>query len=276
MIKHNISIKLPDSVPPAVSNSFAALIPTLAVILLFWGIRYGLKFDVNTTITYLIAPLKSVLVGNNLFGGFINSILNRVFWSFGIHGPAILGPIIRPMWIQQFLKIWKYSRLQEMHQLPNLFTEQFIQWFVWIGGSGSTLALVIMFMFSKSKFLKELGRLSFVPGLFNINEPIIFGAPIVMNPILIIPFVITPLVTTTVSYFAVVSGMIPLMMAKLPFTMLAPIAAVISTDWTIMAGVLVLVNFVISFVIYYPFFKMYEKQQLAGEEKTECSEQLSS
>lgn len=106
-----------------------------------------------------------------------------------------------------------------------------------------------------------------MPGLFNINEPIIFGAPIVMNPILIIPFVITPLVTTTVSYFAVVSGMIPLMMAKLPFTMLAPIAAVISTDWTIMAGVLVLVNFVISFVIYYPFFKMYEKQQLAGEEK---------
>lgn len=115
-----------------------------------------------------------------------------------------------------------------------------------------------------------------MPGLFNINEPIIFGAPIVMNPILIIPFVITPLVTTTVSYFAVVSGMIPLMMAKLPFTMLAPIAAVISTDWTIMAGVLVLVNFVISFVIYYPFFKMYEKQQLAGEEKEKCSEQLSS
>ena len=89
MIKHNISIKLPDSVPPAVSNSFAALIPTLAVILLFWGIRYGLKFDVNTTITYLIAPLKSVLVGNNLFGGLLTVFLIVFFWSFGIHGPAI-------------------------------------------------------------------------------------------------------------------------------------------------------------------------------------------
>ncbi|CAM4192680.1 PTS cellbiose transporter subunit IIC [Bacillus manliponensis] len=277
MIKRNISIKLPDSVPPAVSNSFAALVPTLVIILLFWGIRYGLNFDINTTITYLITPLKSLLVGNSLLGGLVTVFLIVFFWSFGIHGPAILGPIIRPMWDAAILENMEvFTETRNAYELPNLFTEQFIQWFVWIGGSGSTLALVVMFMFSKSKFLKELGKLSFIPGLFNINEPIIFGAPIVMNPILVIPFVIAPLVTTTLSYFAVVSGLIPMMMVKLPFTMISPIAAVVSTDWTIMAGVLVLINFTISFIIYYPFFKVYEKQQLVGEEKKGCSESLSS
>ncbi len=268
MIKHNISIKLPESVPPAVANSFSALLPALAIILLFWGIRYGIGFDLNSMITFLISPLKSVLVGNSLLGGLLTVFLIVFFWSFGIHGPAVLGPIIRPMWDAAILEnMEQYAETADAYALPNLFTEQFIQWFVWLGGSGSTLALVVLFMFSKAKFLKELGRLAFVPGLFNINEPIIFGAPIVMNPILIIPFVLTPVVLTTIAYLATVSGLIPLMMAKLPFTVFSPIAAVISTDWTIAAGILVVVNFIIALMIYYPFFKVYEKQILRGEQE---------
>lgn len=268
MIKHNISIKLPESVPPAVANSFSALLPALAIILLFWGIRYGIGFDLNSMITFIISPLKSVLVGNSFFGGLLTVFLIVFFWSFGIHGPAVLGPVIRPMWDAAILEnMEQFAETSDAYGLPNLFTEQFIQWFVWLGGSGSTLALVVLFMFSKAKFLKELGRLAFVPGLFNINEPIIFGAPIVMNPILIIPFVLTPVVLTTIAYFATVTGFIPLMMAKLPFTVLSPIAAVISTDWTIAAGILVIVNFIISLIIYYPFFKVYEKQVLEGKQE---------
>lgn len=140
-----------------------------------------------------------------------------------------------------------------------------MQWFVWIGGAGTTLALVVLFLFSKSKYLKKLGKLCLIPGIFNINEPIIFGAPIVMNPVLAIPFILAPMVVTTISYFFTVSGLVPMMMAKLPFTLPAPMAAVMSTDWSIMAGILVVLNFFVALAIYYPFFKMFERQQLAKE-----------
>lgn len=266
MKQKNITIKMPEGVPPEVSNSFSALLPTIVVILLFWVIRHFLNFDISATLSTLLSPLKGVLAGNSLFGGLLTVFLITMFWTLGIHGPAILGPIIRPIWDMAIAEnMQAFSAGASANHLPNLFTEQFLQWFLWIGGSGATLALVIMFLMSKSKYLKSLGRLSLLPGLFNINEPIIFGAPIVMNPVLAIPFIVAPMVMTVLSYFLTISGVIPMMMARLPFTMPSPLAAVMSTNWNIMAGVLVIVNFIISFVIYYPFFKVFEKQQLEKE-----------
>lgn len=268
-ISRDIKIKLPDSVPPMVANSFTALIPSFVVIVLFWVVRHVLQFDINSLITMAVSPLKDLLVGNSLVGGLLTVFLIVFFWSLGIHGPAILGPIIRPMWDSAILENMEvFAETGDATQLPTLFTEQFIQWFVWIGGAGSTLALVVLFMFSKAKYLKELGKLSFLPGLFNINEPIIFGAPIVMNPVLIIPFIIAPLVNVVVSFLFFKFGWIPMIMAKLPFTVPAPLAAIISTNWTIMAGLLVILNFTLSLIIYYPFFKMFEKQQLTIESES--------
>jgi cellobiose PTS system EIIC component len=265
-IIRDIKIKLPDSVPPMVANSFTALIPSFVVIVFFWVVRHVLQFDINSLITMAVSPLKDLLVGNSLVGGLLTVFLIVFFWSLGIHGPAILGPIIRPMWDSAILENMEvFAETGDATQLPTLFTEQFIQWFVWIGGAGSTLALVILFMFSKAKYLKELGKLSFLPGLFNINEPIIFGAPIVMNPVLIIPFILAPLVNVVISYLFFTFGWIPMIMAKLPFTVPAPLAAIISTNWTITAGLLVILNFTLSLIIYYPFFKMFEKQQLTIE-----------
>lgn len=265
-ISRDIKIKLPDSVPPMVANSFTALIPSFVVIVFFWVVRHVLQFDINSLITMAVSPLKDLLVGNSLVGGLLTVFLIVLFWSLGIHGPAILGPIIRPMWDSAILENMEvFAETGDATQLPTLFTEQFIQWFVWIGGAGSTLALVVLFMFSKAKYLKELGKLSFLPGLFNINEPIIFGAPIVMNPVLIIPFILAPLVNVVISYLFFTFGWIPMIMAKLPFTVPAPLAAIISTNWTITAGLLVILNFTLSLIIYYPFFKMFEKQQLTIE-----------
>lgn len=266
MKEKNITIKMPEGVPPEVSNSFTALFPTLVIILLFWIVKYLLGFDINTFLSDLLMPLKGVLAGNSLFGGLLTVFLITFFWVLGIHGPAIMGPVIRPFWdISIAENTDAFMAGVSANNLPNIFTEQFLQWFVWIGGAGGTLALVVLFLFSRSKYLKSLGKLSFLPGLFNINEPVIFGAPIVMNPILAIPFIVAPLVTTTLSYFLTVTDVVPMMMSRLPFSMISPIAAWISTDWSIMAAVLVIINFIITLAIYYPFFKVFEEQQLKRE-----------
>lgn len=273
MKEKNITIKMPDGVPPEVSNSFVALFPTVAVILLFWTIRYIFNFEINTFLSSLLMPLQGVLAGNNFFGGLLTVFLITFFWVLGIHGPAIMGPVIRPFWdisIAQNMEAFQAGA--SASELPNIFTEQFLQWFVWIGGAGGTLALVALFLLSKNKFLKSLGKLSLLPGLFNINEPIIFGAPIVMNPILGIPFILAPLVTTTLSYVLTITDVVPMMAARLPFTVISPIAAWMSTDWSILAGVLVVVNFFITLAIYYPFFKVFEKQQIEKELEQETKQ----
>lgn len=273
-IVKNITIKMPDGVPPEVTNSFMALIPGGAILVLFWVIRHIIGFDINAFLSNLLMPLKDVLAGNSLFGGLLTVFLICFFWVLGIHGPAIMGPVIRPFWdisIAENMDAFQLSG--NAHDLPNIFTEQFLQWFVWIGGAGTTLALVVLFVFSKSKYLKQLGRLSLLPGLFNINEPVIFGAPIVMNPILGIPFLVAPLITTTISYFATTTGIVPMMAARLGFAIPAPIAAWMSTNWSIAAGILVIVNFLITLAIYYPFFKVFEKQQIERELAEETTEE---
>lgn len=270
MKKNNITIRMPEGVPPEVSNSFAALFPALGIILFFWVIKHVLGFDVNSAISTLLLPLKDLFVGNSLFGGLLSVFFIMIFWSMGVHGEAVMGPVIRPLWDSAIAEnMDAFAAGVSANQLPNIFTEQFQICFLQIGGTGATLALVIMFLFSKSSYLKGLGRLSLLPAIFNINEPVIFGAPIVMNPILAIPFIIAPLIMTCVGYFATVTGLVPMMMAKLPFTIPTPIAAVMSTDWCITAGLVTIVNFMIAFAVYYPFFKIFEKQQLAKEKEKE-------
>lgn len=262
----NITIKMPEGVPPEVSNSFIGLIPAAVILILFWVLRHVIGFNIATFLSTILMPLKGVLAGNSLLGGLLTIFLITGFWTMGIHGAAIMDPVIRPFWEMSIAQnMTEFQAGANVHHLSTIFTEQFLQWFVWIGGAGGTLALVCLFMFSKSKYLKELGRLAFLPGLFNINEPIVFGAPIVMNPLLGIPFIVAPLVTGTLSYFATISGIVPMMMARLPFTIPGPIAALMSTNWAWTAAVLSILNFIIDLLIYYPFFKVFEKQQLQKE-----------
>lgn len=262
----NLEIKMPAGVPPVVGESFAALLPTLIVILLFWIPRHFLNFNLNELLSLAISPLKGFLTGNNLFGGVITQFMICLFWALGIHGHAVLGPIIRPFWDQAIIENAElFQNGTSAFQLPNLFTEQFYQWYAQMGGTGATLALVVLFLFSRSKYLKQLGRLSILPGIFNINEPVIFGAPIVMNPLLAIPFILVPIVNTILVYIVTILGWMPKMMVKPPFSIPAPLGALITSNWNWVACVMVFVCFAVSLMIYYPFFKAFEKMQVEQE-----------
>lgn len=265
-----LEITMPDGVPPVVGESFAALLPTMLVILVFWIPRHFFNFNLNDLLSVAISPLKVFLTGNNLFGGIITQFMICLFWALGIHGHAVLGPIIRPFWDQAILENAElFQNGTSAFQLPNIFTEQFYQWYAQMGGTGATLALVFLFLFSKSNYLKQLGKLSILPGIFNINEPVIFGTPIVMNPLLAIPFILVPIVNTILVYIVTALGWMPKMMVKPPFSIPAPLGALITSNWNWVACVMVFVCFAVSLAIYYPFFKMFEKIQIEQEQQEE-------
>ena len=259
---------MPEQVPPSVARSFEALTPTAIVVFIIGSITYYARFDWHAFIGKLIQPLLSAT--DTLPSVWILVILVTFFWSFGIHGVSIVGSIARPLWLQLIDQNTAAAASGVAGtQLPAIAAEPFFQWFIWIGGSGCTIGLVIaLAIFAKSTYGKQLGRTALVPGIFNINEPIIFGAPIVLNPTLIIPFIITPLVTATLSWFAMSLGLVSRVVVTAPWTLPGPIGAFVATggDWR--ASVLNIICIVISVIIYYPFVKIFDKK-LSLEEQGE-------
>ena len=265
--KRNITIKMPEQVPPAVARSFEALIPGAVILTTTWLIRSVAGFDVNAALLSLFEPLTNIL-GNNLLGVLLPMFLIHLLWSFGIHGMSIVGAVVRPMWLIMLDENAKaLADGTAATKLPYIAPEQFYQWTVTIGGAGDTIVVSVLFLFfCKSKFLKEVGRFSIIPGIFNINEPMIFGAPMMLNPYMFIPFNLVPLVLTIVSYFAVKLEMVNGFTVLPTWTLPAPIGGYLSAgnDWRVV--VLIVINTLIAFIIYYPFVKAYDKKMLSDEQ----------
>lgn len=265
--KRNITIKMPEQVPPAVARSFEALIPGAVILTMTWLIRSVAGFDVNAALLSLFEPLTNIL-GNNLLGVLLPMFLIHLLWSFGIHGMSIVGAVVRPMWLIMLDENAKaLADGTAATKLPYIAPEQFYQWTVTIGGAGATIVVSVLFLFfCKSKFLKEVGRFSIIPGIFNINEPMIFGAPMMLNPYMFIPFNFVPLVLTIVSYFAVKLEMVNGFTVLPTWTLPAPIGGYLSAgnDWRVV--VLIVINTLIAFIIYYPFVKAYDKKMLSDEQ----------
>lgn len=258
----NIVIKMPDQVPPSVSRSFEALTPAAFILFFFAITTYFLKVDWHGIIGKAVSPLVSAT--DTLPSAIFIATLIGFFWSFGIHGMSIVGSLARPLWLT--LLDNNSAAVAAGNAAPHVFPEQFFQGFVMIGGSGATLGLAILLALrAKSQYGKMLGKTTVIPAIFNINEPIMFGAPVVLNPILIIPFIIAPVINIIIAWAATKAGLVPAMHIAAPWTLPAPIFAFMATGGSWMAALLGVILVLVSVVIYYPFFKMYDKKLLAEE-----------
>lgn len=264
--KKKITIKMPEQVPPAVARSFEALIPGAVVLITLWIIRDIIGFDVNSALMAMFKPITGLL-GNNLFGALLPMFFIHLLWSFGIHGMSIVGSVIRPIWLVMLDDNAKaLASGTSATKLPYIAPEQFYQWTVTIGGAGATIVVAALFLFiCKSKFLKEVGRFTLIPGIFNINEPMMFGAPMILNPYMFIPFNLVPLVLTTISYSAIKLGIVNGFTTYQAWTLPAPIGGFLSAgnDWRVV--VLIVVNLLVAGIIYYPFVKAYDKKMVQDE-----------
>ncbi|WP_278902898.1 PTS sugar transporter subunit IIC [Dolosigranulum pigrum] len=255
-------ISMPEEVPESVARSFESLTPAAIIILVTATITMWLDIDVHSIIGKLIEPL--ITATDSLPSVIIIVLLTLVFWSFGIHGVSIMGTIMRPLWLS--LLDVNAAAVAGGTEIPHIAAEPFYQWFIWIGGSGATIGLAIcLAFFSKSKYANTLGKTSIIPAIFNINEPIIFGAPIVLNPILIVPFVISPLVLSVIAWVATSLGFVNRVVTLAPWTLPGPIGAYLATggDWR--AAVLNIILIIIAVLIYYPFFRIYDNNLLKEE-----------
>ncbi|MDT0655606.1 lactose-specific PTS transporter subunit EIIC [Staphylococcus chromogenes] len=267
-VKNNVTIKMPKEVPPNISQVFKDLIPFTLVILVLYGLDLTVRAIINTNVAEAIVKLFEPLftaadgyVGITLiFGAF------ALFWFVGIHGPSIVEPAIAAITYANIET--NFKMLQAGEHADKILTPGTQMFIVTMGGTGATLVVPFIFMWlSKSKRNKAIGRASIVPTFFGVNEPILFGAPIVLNPVFFIPFITAPIVNVWIfKFFVDVLGMNSFSVV-LPWTTPGPLGVIMGTGFEVWAFVLALVLIVVDVLIYYPFFKVYDKQILEDELK---------
>ncbi|MFP5202224.1 PTS cellobiose transporter subunit IIC [Bacillus safensis] len=278
-VQKKFVINMPQGVPPAVSKSFAALIPATLTLTTFLFINIiitqGFKTNMHDLIYHAIqAPL--VGLGSGIIPTLIAVFFIQILWFFGLHGQIIINSVMDPIW--NTLSIQNLESYTKTGEVPNIISKQFIEIYtVGMGGTGMTLAVVFtILIFLKSKQLKQVAKLGLGPGLFNVNEPIIFGLPIVMNPLILIPWILAPMVITCITYFAMASGIVPPPTGvNIPWTVPIFISGMMATN-SLAGGLLQLFNLMIVFVIWFPFLKFIDRmnvknEKIATTEKTKAA-----
>src|SRR5712692_3340019 len=256
-------IRLSGGAPDVVVRSFAAMLPATVCVVVVWLLVHVLGVDLVGGIAALFRPL--VHGGDTLAAVLLVVLIDSALWMVGVHGLAVLAAV-RPLWLSALAE--NMAAVSTGHPPPHVFTQEFFVWFVWQGGSGATLALALLLIFAKSKQLRLVGRAGVVPAIFNINEPLIFGTPVVMNGKLAPPFVLVPAVTVTLTWLAMHFGLVRPPYIEVVWTLPAPIGAYLSSGGDVRAVVLQMLNLAIALALWWPFVRRYDRALLSSERTT--------
>lgn len=268
--RHHITIRLPEQVPTGVARSFEVLIPVLFIILTLHPLNLLIEHETGMILPQAIMSAVKPLVSasDTLPAILISVFICQLLWFAGIHGALIVTGIMNPFWMANLVE--NQVALAAGHVLPHIYLQGFWDHYLLIGGVGSTLPLAFLLLRSRAIHLRTIGKMGVVPGLFNINEPILFGAPIVMNPVFFLPFIFVPMINAVVAYVATSMGLVARVVSLTPWTSPAPLGASWAANWAVSPIIMCGVCMVLSAVMYYPFLKAYERTLVKQEQESEA------
>lgn len=269
-VKHHLLIKMPNGVPPEVMRSFESLIPGTMILTVALLVRTGMQHTEYGTIhdfiyNTLALPLR--MLGTSFIGSLFTVFSISILWSVGINSGSMVNGFVRPFWLENQTE--NIAALQSSQPIPHTITEQFFD-IIWMGGAGMTLSLIIaIFLFTKSKRIKTVGVIATLPGIFNINEPILFGLPVILNPIMLIPFNLVPLVAVTIQYSAMNFDLVakPLGLA-FPWPTPPVINGFLVTG-SISGSIIQIINLIVGALIYLPFLRIIDKASKKQEDESQ-------
>ncbi|BEB33310.1 PTS sugar transporter subunit IIC [Escherichia coli] len=264
--KRGWCIRLPEEVPVMTRNGFQLLMPLLVIMLSISVMNAVMLHTTGQILPQLIGEaLRPLIVASDtLTAVLISLFLCNLLWFVGIHGALIITGIMNPFWLTYLFENQRALAAGEA-VLPHIYLQGFWDFYLLIGGIGSTLPLVFMAMRSRSRQLKSVGKIGLLPSLFNINEPILFGFPVIMNPVFLLPFVFVPLINACIAWYLTQMGILDRAVAMLPWSMPSPLGAAWSANGSWKNMCMCLFAFFNAWMLYRPFFKVHERQLMQLE-----------
>ncbi|NDL65639.1 PTS sugar transporter subunit IIC [Acerihabitans arboris] len=270
--RRNVTIRLPKEVPTGVARSFEVLIPVVVIVATLHPLNLLVEhytgMIIPEAIMQLLAPLVSA--SDSLPTMLLSVLICQILWFAGIHGALIVTGIMNPFWMTNLAL--NQSALAAGAPLPHIYLQGFWDHYLLIGGVGSTLPLAFLLLVSRSVHLRTIGRMGVVPSFFNINEPILFGTPIIMNPVMFLPFTLVPMINATFAWTATKLGWVSQVVQLTPWTTPAPVGASWAANWTLSPVIMCLFCMLMSAVMYYPFLKAYERTLLRKQAESQTAD----